>query len=1071
MKKQFNYHLNENGTFVIENYNLAPTFSSFFPGIAGLKGIPMWAFYVNRGQGICSFGIKNKNYSIMEFYPANVSYSLVNTFGFRTFLKIKKGNQTICYEPFINNSADLENIKQNMYVSAYELILEEINKSVGIKTIVKYFTLPNQPLAGLMRTISIENISKTNMTIEIVDGMPKILPYYMNTYAQKFMSTTIQAWATVDNFDKTGIPFFRLKVEVEDRPEVVEITKGNFYFSFTQNKQQKKTDIIIDPDILFGSDTSFVYPEKLFNENFKYPKSQFANNKYPSAFSYIKEKLFSGKSITVYSVVGHIDSVSSLNKFIKKIDASYFDIKQKENKELIESITNNIATKSAIPQFDMYCKQTYLDNVMRGGLPVEFAYEDKTSIYYVYSRKHGDLERDYNDFQLAPSYYSQGNGNFRDVNQNRRRDIFFNPNVKDSAIKVFYNLIQIDAGNPLVVKGTYYNMDVTGLNFRELTKNLISKEDETKLKTFFTKGFEPGELAMFIESSNIKININLEDFVSKAVVLSQAVDDANHGEGFWVDHWTYNLDLIESYLSIYPEKKNDLFFKDKSYTYFDCDHYVLPRNQKHVITGDGLVRQYGSVTKSEEKTNLIKSRKINPNALRTKNGKGNIYKASLASKFMTLMTVKFSALDPEGMGIEMESDKPGWYDSLNGLPGLFGSSTPETFELKRMMLFFADVLKENKNEQIYVPVELALFFKGLSKLLDKQMTSFDFWDKAATLREEYRKSVFFGVDGKEEEIQSDDILNFIKKAVNKINSGLKKAIDKKSGLYFTYFSYEAVDYKKTDSKSIKGLPCVKISKFKVKPLPLFLESEVHYPKTETSKENIRNHFLSMKKSALYDKFLNMYKVCASLNTQSNEIGRTRVFSPGWLENESIWMHMEYKYILELLNAGLYEEFFDALKKCSPCFMNPEIYGRSILENSSFISSSAFPDKRNWGRGFVARLSGSTAEFIDMWLTMSIGKQPFTIDTKGELVFQLKPIIHSSYFDKNGIYCAKLFSTTDIIYINKLKNSTYLTNSKIKEIEITWDNGNKDLISDSKIIGAKAESIRNRKAKSIKVVIE
>lgn len=114
------------------------------------------------------------------------------------------------------------------------------------------------------------------------------------------------------------------------------------------------------------------------------------------------------------------------------------------------------------------------------------------------------------------------------------------------------------------------------------------------------------------------------------------------------------------------------------------------------------------------------------------------------------MTVKFSALDPEGMGIEMESDKPGWYDSLNGLPGLFGSSTPETFELKRMMLFFADILKENKSELICVPVELALFFKKLSNLLDKKMTSFDFWDKATTLREEYRKSVFFGIEGKEE---------------------------------------------------------------------------------------------------------------------------------------------------------------------------------------------------------------------------------------------------------------------------------------------------------------------------------
>ena len=53
----------------------------------------------------------------------------------------------------------------------------------------------------------------------------------------------------------------------------------------------------------------------------------------------------------------------------------------------------------------------------------------------------------------------------------------------------------------------------------------------------------------------------------------------------------------------------------------------------------------------------------------------------------------------------------------------------------------------------------------------------------------------------------------------------------------------------------------------------------------------------------------MYKVNASLASQSHEIGRARAFTPGWLENESIWLHMEYKYLLEVLKAGLYEEFF------------------------------------------------------------------------------------------------------------------------------------------------------------------
>ncbi|MDP2938103.1 MAG: hypothetical protein Q8N72_02515, partial [Candidatus Omnitrophota bacterium] len=59
--------------FVIENYNLAKPFANFFPGIAGRYGIPMWVFYVNRGQAIASFGIKDKDHAILEFFPANKS--------------------------------------------------------------------------------------------------------------------------------------------------------------------------------------------------------------------------------------------------------------------------------------------------------------------------------------------------------------------------------------------------------------------------------------------------------------------------------------------------------------------------------------------------------------------------------------------------------------------------------------------------------------------------------------------------------------------------------------------------------------------------------------------------------------------------------------------------------------------------------------------------------------------------------------------------------------------------------------------------------------------------------------
>ena len=81
------YNLNEENEFIIEDYDKAKTFASFLPGIAGLDGIPMWSFYLNRGQAMGSFGVKDKDNTIMEFFPANVMYKNIELQGFRTFIK------------------------------------------------------------------------------------------------------------------------------------------------------------------------------------------------------------------------------------------------------------------------------------------------------------------------------------------------------------------------------------------------------------------------------------------------------------------------------------------------------------------------------------------------------------------------------------------------------------------------------------------------------------------------------------------------------------------------------------------------------------------------------------------------------------------------------------------------------------------------------------------------------------------------------------------------------------------------------------------------------------------------
>jgi hypothetical protein len=149
----------------------------------------------------------------------------------------------------------------------------------------------------------------------------------------------------------------------------------------------------------------------------------------------------------------------------------------------------------------------------------------------------------------------------------------------------------------------------------------------------------------------------------------------------------------------------------------------------------------------------------------------------------------------------------------------------------------------------------------------------------------------------------------------------------------------------------------------------------------------------------------MYKVNASLGSQSHELGRTTAFTPGWLENESVWLHMEYKYLFELLRSGLYEEFYQDFRQVLIPFQKPERYGHSILENSSFIVSSAHLDRSLHGRGFVARLSGSTAEFIHIWLQMCLGRRPFFLDEKGNLCLEFRPILAQWLFTKKKERCS------------------------------------------------------------------
>jgi len=1095
-KKQ--YQLNEIGEFIITDYNSSKLFSSFFPGVAGKNGIPMWTFYVNRGQCVCSMGVEGKHQPIMEFLPANWAYNLVSSQGFRTFIKLPDHPNIKFYEPFQNNLRDKEiDSTQSMIINSYKLTLEEINHTLGLKFTVEYFNVPQDSYAGLVRRLKIENLNKDSIKIEGLDGLPLIIPFGLDNTGLKNMRRLMEAFVEVTNHENKA-PLFKGKVKPADRPDVVRIKKGNFYLGFESDS--KLVTPIVDPVKIFGERGDYNYPERFMSSSSEELISgQIFENRLPCAMGLFNAEIPSGDTYTFTSVIGHVGSAEEMNELVPIITKdSYIESKAEENREIVKVLTQNSFICSSEPVLDFYARQNFLDNALRGGFPHTVSGKENSTTLHLYSRKHGDLERDYNDYRLNPTPFSQGNGNFRDVNQNRRCDLFFNPDVREGNVEHFYNLTQLDGFNPLVIKEVRFTVSDTEKGNRILAEYLGSDQVKSII-SYLQEPFTPGELLIHLKEQGMTVQGDAETFIGDLLGICDKKYDTRYGEGFWTDHWTYNLDLLENYLAVYPDKKKQILFEKKVFSFYDNPHRVQPRDEKYVVW-EGKAMQLNSVVFDEEKELQINQRINDPNKVRSEYGKGDVYITSLFNKMLSLIVNKLASLDANGVGVEMETNKPNWYDALNGLPGLIGSSISETLEVKRHILFLLKVLdKLNlKDLDIVLFEEMKDFIDELHAILNTRLSPFEFWDKATTIKENYRAETRLGISGNEEKISLSCIIDFLGAGLKKLDEAVEKAWNKKDDVISTYFVNEAVEYdeiKITDvdgNETIKcnerGLPCFKAKKFEQKPLPLFLEGPVHYLRCSTDKEHAGTFAGNIRKSGLFDQKLKMYKVNESLEDQPMEIGRARTFSPGWFENESIWLHMEYKYMLELLRNKLYKEFYKDFKNVFIPFLKPEIYGRSILENSSFIVSSANPDHSIHGNGFVARLSGATAEFVNILHFMSVGQNPFSINDDGELQLLFKPVLPKWLFTKesgkkrlliNGRwqdveFAANTFSFMFlgeilVIYHNKSRKDTFGGSGvSLSKLNIIDPNGNSQTFSGDSLKGYIAEKIRNREIKRIEI---
>ena len=195
--------------------------------------------------------------------------------------------------------------------------------------------------------------------------------------------------------------------------------------------------------------------------------------------------------------------------------------------------------------------------------------------------------------------------------------------------------------------------------------------------------FRPGQLFQNMEDKNIELIISPDDFINIVLASANFMPMATFKDGYWADHFTYILDLIDSYVSIYPDREEDLFYNGNIPYYFSPAS-VRPREEKyHLVTADdgksqSVVQSNTTALCRERESERMRfydnqTKSFSTEAYWQHDSSGRTFYGTAISKLLVLSTLKFATRDPFGMGIEYEAGKPGWNDALNGLVGKLGS--------------------------------------------------------------------------------------------------------------------------------------------------------------------------------------------------------------------------------------------------------------------------------------------------------------------------------------------------------------------------------------------------------------
>ncbi len=742
--------------YCIENYDKMPWFFMTL-----VSPYDHWLFISSSGG--LSAGRKDENNALFPYDTDDNLAKSFETTGSKSIVRVKKADRVFLWEPFSERLEGVYAISRNLYKSTTgdQIIFEEINHD--LESVFNYrWSFSNA--FGFVKQSTIKNLSKGQISYDLLDGIQNIMPYGIDSALQNNRSNLVNAYKRNERNEGSSLATFSLSSMIVDRAipsealmttsvwsagiPVQDYLLSNLQIQAFRNGRavQTETDVKAQPGAYFIHSQLDIQPNKQAQwlivaelkqgiEDCKAIQNQIELS-ISDLFYKVKADIVRGAE-RLTKLVGSADGLQCTNDQLTTgrhysnvlfnimrggLFEENYDIDVADFETYLNAMNKDVTERSKgfISKLGKTCSLTHMLAVASETKDTDLQRLAYEYLPLTFSRRHGDPSRPWNKFSILTAK-SDGTpnrtyqGNWRDIFQNWEALALSYPEFILSMIVKFVNASTIDGYNP-------YRITRDGVDWEVI---------------------EPEDPWSYI--------------------------------GYWGDHQIIYLTRLLEVAFDYDQQAIAKLLDEKSFVYANVPYRIKSYQETYAHPND-------TIDFDDDQEKIVHGRILslgNDGKLVFKES-GAILKSSLQEKLLVSFLTKMYNFIPDG-GIWLNTQRPEWNDANNALVGN-GLSVVTVCHLRRFISVYKKLI-EDCSELISLNGALAVLFKGINQTLSKFQKSLSvgfssadrktFVDALGSLGEEYRTAVYSGTFGEYVEIEKDELFSMLNLSNDYIEATIK----------------------------------------------------------------------------------------------------------------------------------------------------------------------------------------------------------------------------------------------------------------------------------------------------------